>query len=103
MAGMDLPSRAIREQIASAIHVIIQQARMSDGTRKIITISEILGIDVDTVLMRDLFEYKQLGYDDSGRIKGEYVATGNVPEFIEDMQARGLEVDMEIFKEGTAA
>jgi pilus assembly protein CpaF len=103
MAGMDLPSRAIREQIASAIHVIIQQARLSDGTRKIITISEILGIDGDTVLMRDLFEFKQLGYDDSGRIKGEYVATGNVPEFIEDMQARGLDVNMDIFNEGSAA
>lgn len=103
MAGMELPSRAIREQIASAIHVIIQQARLSDGTRKILAISEILGIDVDTVLMRDLFEYRQLGYDDSGRIKGEYVATGNVPEFVEDMQARGVEVDMDIFKEGTTA
>ncbi|MDP6117293.1 MAG: ATPase, T2SS/T4P/T4SS family [Planctomycetota bacterium] len=103
MAGMELPSRAIREQIASAINVIIQQARLSDGTRKIITISEILGIDVDTVLLRDLFEFKQMGYDDTGRIKGEYVATGNVPDFIEDMQARGLEVDMDIFKEGTAA
>lgn len=97
MAGMELPERAIREQIASAVHLIVQQARFSDGTRKITHIAEITGLESGVVLMQNIFVYKQKGLDETGRVHGNFEATGRVPEFYEDLRQRGLEVDMNIF------
>lgn len=98
MAGMDLPVTAIREQIASAVHIVIQQSRFGDGTRKITNISEITGIESGTVQLNEIFIFQQNGFDDDGRIRGEFVATGMVPKFYEELRARGITVDMSIFK-----
>jgi pilus assembly protein CpaF len=98
MAGMDLPSKAIREQVASAVDLIVQQSRFSDGSRKITNITEVTGTEGDMVQMQDIFRYQQQGFDEKGRVKGYFHATGRVPEFYEDLRSRGLAVDMSIFK-----
>ncbi len=98
MAGMDLPVSAIREQIASAVHIVIQQSRFGDGTRKITNISEITGIESGTIQLNEIFKFQQEGFDDKGHVKGQFVATGLVPKFYEELQARGINIDMSIFK-----
>ncbi len=97
MAGMELPIQAIREQIASAINIIVQQNRFPDGSRKITYITEITGMETGIIQMQDIFRYEQDGYDDDGKLQGRFVATGQVPEFYEQMRKRGLNVDMSIF------
>jgi pilus assembly protein CpaF len=97
MAGMDLPARAIREQIASAVHVIVQQSRLADGSRKITHISEITGMEGNTVQLNDIFLYQQEGFDEEGTVVGQYMPTGQVPHFYESLRARGVGVDMSIF------
>lgn len=98
MAGYELPSSAIREQIASAVDIIIQQSRMADGSRKIIKIVEVTGRESDVVQMQDIFEFKQTGVDSHGKIRGEYQATGNIPFFIEKLRKSGnLKLDMGVF------
>jgi pilus assembly protein CpaF len=99
MAGMDLPEKAILEQIASAVHVVIQQSRFSDGTRKITHVTEITGMESGVVQMQDIFLYKQKGLDGEGKVVGSFRATGRVPEFYEDLKQRGLDVDLSLFKE----
>ena len=98
MAGMDLPVSAIREQIASAVHIVIQQSRFGDGTRKITNISEITGMESGTVQLNEIFKFQQDGFDVHGHVKGDFVATGVVPHFYDELQARGIQVDMSIFK-----
>jgi pilus assembly protein CpaF len=98
MAGMELPSKAIREQVASAVDLVVQQTRFSDGSRKIVNITEITGTEGDMVQMQDIFRYQQQGFDANGKVKGYFHATGRVPEFYEDLKSRGLSVDMSIFK-----
>jgi pilus assembly protein CpaF len=99
MSGMDLPVRAIREQIASAIDVIVQQSRFSDGSRKITHITEVTGMEGDVITMQDIFTYRQEGLDEDGRVRGRYVASGFVPQFYEELQRRGIGVNMNIFRE----
>jgi len=98
MAGYDLPSSAIREQIASAINLVVQQSRLADGSRKIVKIVEVTGREGDVIQMQDIFEFRQTGFDDKGRIQGHYSATGNIPYFIDELRQRGvLALDMAIF------
>ena len=97
MAGMDLPERAVREQIASAIHVIIQLVRFSDGTRKITKISELTGLEGNTIVMQDVFVYEQRGVDKDGTIIGEFKATGIRPRFAERFRVSGFELPAGIF------
>jgi len=99
MSGMELPVRAIREQIASAVHLIVQQTRFADGTRRLAAISEISGMELDVITLQDIFQFKQDGFDGEGRVLGRFVATGFVPKFYDDLQRRGLPVDMSIFRE----
>ncbi len=99
MAGMDLPVKAIREQIASAVHIIVQQTRFNDGTRKVSYITEVSGMEVDIVTLQDIFYFKQEGFTEDGKVRGRYVATGFVPRFYDDMQRRGVPVNMGIFRE----
>ncbi len=99
MAGMELPVKAIREQIASAVNIICQQTRFSDGTRKMTYISEVSGMEVDIVTMQDIFYFKQEGFTDDGRVRGRFVASGFVPRFYDDLQRRGIPVNMSIFRE----
>ena len=99
MAGMDLPVKAIREQIASAVHMIIQQTRFNDGSRRIAYITEISGMEVDIITLQDIFYFKQEGFTEDGRVRGRYVATGFVPKFYDELQRRGVPVNMGIFRE----
>lgn len=98
MAGYDLPSSAIREQIASAIDIIVQQTRLGDGSRKIVKIVEVTGRENDVVQMQDIFEFRQTGVTADGTVQGEYAATGNIPFFVEEQRKRGvLKLDMSVF------
>ncbi len=97
MSGMELPVQAIREQVASAVDLVVQQTRFSDGSRRVINITEITGVEGGTIQMQDIFVYRQTGFDAEGKVVGNFEATGRVPEFYEDLQARGLHVDMSIF------
>ena len=97
MSGMDLPSRAIREQIASAVDVIIHESRMSDGTRKVVAVSEIVGLEGQQIVMQDIFAFNQTGIDSKGRVTGTFKPTGNVPAFYQQLVSRGLKVDPAMF------
>ena len=97
MAGMDLPERAIKEQVASAIDVIIHLARLSDGSRKLMNISEITGMEGNTIVMQDIFLYKKKGIGPDGRIQGEFVSTGVRPWFMEKFRDAGIELPAHIF------
>ena len=96
-AGLDLPSRAIREQIASACDIIIQQNRQPDGSRKISSISEVTGIEGDTITLQEIFSFRQSGYDENRKVVGDFVATGLIPEFISELEAEGHSVSRDIF------
>ena len=97
MSGMDLPVTAIREQVASAVDVVVQQTRFSEGSRRIVNISEITGVEGGIIQMQDIFRFDQKGFDAKGKVVGEFVATGRVPEFYEDLRQRGIDVDLSIF------
>jgi pilus assembly protein CpaF len=99
MSGMELPIKAIRDQIASAVHMIVQQTRFGDGTRKVTAITEVAGMEVDVITLQDIFYFKQEGFDKDGKVKGRFVATGFVPKFYEELQRRGIPVNMNIFRE----
>ena len=98
MAGAELPSRAIREQIASAINVIVQQSRLRDGSRKIIAVSEVLGLYEDQIKVQDIFVYKQTGVSENGKVQGYFTATGTIPKYFDHLQAVGEGVPKELFK-----
>ena len=98
MAGFDLPSKAIREQIASALDLIVQQTRLPDGSRKIIQISEVTGREGDVILLQDIFTFNQTGMDKDGKVQGYHSATGNIPFFVEELRQSGrLKLDMSVF------
>jgi pilus assembly protein CpaF len=98
MAGYELPSDAIREQISSALNLIVQQTRMSDGSRKIEKITEVTGREGKQILMQDIFTFEQTGFDGEGRVTGYHTATGNIPVFVEELRKRGkLKLDMAVF------
>jgi pilus assembly protein CpaF len=102
MSGLDLPVRAIREQIASAVHVIIQQSRFPDGSRKVTHITEVTGMEGEMIQLQDIFLFKQEGYGADGKIRGRFVATGNIPELYQSLAERGIEVDLSLFKKDAA-
>lgn len=97
MSGLDLPVSAIREMVASAVHLIVQISRYSDGSRRLTNITEITGVESGIVSMQDIFRYQQEGFDENGKVKGHFEATGAIPHFYEEMRQRGLPVDMSIF------
>jgi pilus assembly protein CpaF len=100
MTGMDLSVSAIREQIASAINLIVQQTRFSCGTRKVTSVCEITGLENGRVQLAEIFRFRQQGFDDQGRVKGTFEATGLIPQFYEELRRRGIDVDTRIFKSG---
>ncbi|MDK2811400.1 MAG: pilus assembly protein CpaF [Petroclostridium sp.] len=97
MAGMDLPVRAIREQIASAIDLIIQQSRLKDGSRKITHITEVAGMEGDVITLQDIFIFKQKGRDEKGKILGEFMPTGIKPRFFEKLESVGVKLPSDLF------
>ena len=97
MAGMNLAQKAVREQIASAINVVIQVSRAQDGTRKIVSIQEINGMEGEIITMSELFKYEQHGVDENGCVVGEYKATGIVPSFHAQFAQRGIDLSIDIY------
>jgi septum site-determining protein MinD len=102
MSGLDLPARAIRDQIASAVHIILQQARLPDGSRRITHISEVLGLSEQGFDVADVFLFKQTGLSPEGKVLGQYVPTGHVPRFVDKLSRRGIALPREIFLHQTA-
>jgi septum site-determining protein MinD len=97
MAGMGLPLKAIRETIASAVNLIIQQSRLTDGSRKVTYVSEVIGMQGETVTIQDIFIYKQEGIDKNRKIIGRFVPTGFIPKFVEEMEAKGMKIPRGLF------
>ena len=97
MAGMDLPVRAIREQVASAVHLIVQQSRLRDGSRKITHLTEVVGMEGDKITLQDIFIFKQSGVNPEGRVMGEMVPTGILPKFLNIIDAEGIDLPRETF------
>lgn len=97
MSGMEIPIKAIREQVASALNIIVQQSRMRDGSRKITNITEVVGMEGDIVTLQDLFYYKSEGLDSNGKLKGSFLATGIRPGFLEKLSGNGIPIKDEWF------
>ena len=98
MAALDLPVSAIREQVASAVHMIIQQTRFPCGSRKITRITEVVGVESGTVQLQDIYTYQQEGQTAEGRVRGTFMATGAIPTFYEELRDIGVEVDLKPFE-----
>ena len=100
MAGVDLPIRAVREQIAAAVDIFVQQTRFSCGTRKVTAITEVVGYDEEEgkVVLQDVFLFNQHGYDENGKTQGSHQATGYVPKFFRKLQEEGKDVNPDVFK-----
>lgn len=103
MAGMDLPARAIREQIAGAVDLIVQISRMSDGSRKITNITEVVGMQGETVTLQEIFRFKEEGFDKNRKIIGQFQASGLIPTFIEQFEQRGVSVPRDLFTTSSSA
>ncbi|MBA54652.1 MAG: pilus assembly protein TadA [Pseudomonadales bacterium] len=97
MAGVDLPSRAIREQIASAVDILVQQTRLADGTRRITHIMEVVGFQGDNIQLEPIFEFVRKGYDANGKITGFFQPTGYIPKFFRNSIEQGIELDVALF------
>ena len=97
MAGMDLPIKVVRQQVASAIDLIVQQTRLKDGSRKIVAISEVAGMEGDTIVLSDIFKFEQVGVDENKKILGEMKPTGIRPVFGPRLEAAGFKLSAEVF------
>ena len=98
MANLNIPERAVRQQIASAIHAIVQIARLSDGTRKVLSVTELTGMDGDTIVLQDIFVFERHGIDEGGRVRGTFKATGVPPRFAERLAAAGCRLRPALFE-----
>jgi pilus assembly protein CpaF len=98
MAGFDLPIKAIRQQFASAVHLVINAARLTGGPRKIMSIAEVQGMEGDAVTMQEIFKFEQLGIDSTGKAYGHFIATGLRPGFLDRLKYSGVELDPSIFE-----
>ncbi|MGH7543972.1 MAG: CpaF family protein, partial [Gemmatimonadota bacterium] len=104
MANLNLPEKAMRQQIASALHVVIQIARMSDGRRRIVSVSEIVGMEGDVITMQEIFQFERQGVGEEGEVLGQYRATGIRPRFTERLRTAGIELPTALFSNvGTIA
>ena len=97
MSGLDIPVQAIREQVCSAINLIVQQTRFSCGSRRVTYITEVTGIENNIVCLQDIFRFEQEGFGADGKVRGRFKPTGYIPDFIQDLIKRGLEFDLSIF------
>jgi len=98
MANLNIPERAVRHQIASAVHAVVQIARLSDGTRKVITISEVTGMADDSIAMQDIFVFERTGVDESGKVRGAFRPTGLRPQFAERLATAGARLNPALFE-----
>lgn len=96
MSGMNLPIKAIRDQAASAIDLIIQQSRLMDGSRKITHITEVQGMEGDVIVLQDIFKFDQRGLDNKGKVKGEFASTGIMPKFVQKLKEKGINIPQDL-------
>jgi pilus assembly protein CpaF len=101
MSGIDIPARSARNQIASAMHVVVQVARLADGRRKVISLSELTGMEGEVVQMQEIFRFRQTGVDSEGVVKGRFEATGIRPRFLDQVMAHGIELSADLFRPDT--
>jgi pilus assembly protein CpaF len=101
MSGIDMPARSARAQIASAIHVVVQVARLSDGRRKVVSVSELTGMEGDVTTMQEIFRFRQTGVDSEGVVKGRFEATGIRPRFLDQVMAHGISLSADLFRPDT--
>src|SRR5271170_2264236 len=101
MANLNIPERAVRHQIASAIHAVVQVARLSDGTRKVISVSEVTGMDDESITMQDIFVFDRRGIDENGKVRGAFRATGVRPQFAERLANAGTKLRPSLFESKT--
>jgi pilus assembly protein CpaF len=99
MAGMELPIKAMRQQISSAVDLIIQANRLQGGPRKVTSVTEVMNMEQDVIIMQDVFRYKQLGIDQNGRAFGQFEATGVRPSFVARLEAAGIKLPSNLFQE----
>jgi pilus assembly protein CpaF len=97
MSGLSLPMRAMRDYIASALDLVIQLARLSDGTRRLVRVTEVVGMEEDVVTTQDIFVFEQEGVDTDGRVRGFHRATGVRPRFSERLERAGIHLSRELF------
>ena len=97
MAGFDIPSKAIREQMSSSLNVIIQMARLSDGTRKVVKVADVTGMEGEVISMQDIFVFEKQGVDQEGKVTGMFRATGVRPKFVDTMATAGIYLGSEMF------
>jgi pilus assembly protein CpaF len=98
MSGIDVPARSARAQIASAMNVIIQVARLADGRRKLVSVSELTGMEGDVVTMQEIFRFRQTGVNNEGLVQGKFEATGIRPRFLEQVMSHGISVSPDLFR-----
>ena len=102
MANLNIPEKAVRQQLASAIQAVIQIARLSDGTRKVVSVSEIAGMETDTITMQEIFKFERQGISETGQVRGVFKATGIRPKFAERLSAAGCRLRPGLFEIATA-
>jgi pilus assembly protein CpaF len=98
MANLNIPERAIRHQIANAVHAVVQVARLSDGTRKVLTVSEVTGMVDDMISLQDVFIFERSGVDESGKVRGVFRSTGVAPHFAERLATAGCRLSPALFE-----
>jgi pilus assembly protein CpaF len=99
MSGFEMPIRAMRQQISSAVDLIIQASRLQGGPRRVTYITEVVGMEQDTVIMQDIYQYVQEGIDENGRARGRFEATGVRPTFMDRMEACGVRLPASAFRQ----
>jgi pilus assembly protein CpaF len=99
MAGLNIPDRAIRHQVSSAIDVVIQLSRLSDGSRKMMGLHEIVGMEGDMITMQEIFAYKMMGLTDDRKVKGRFVTSGIRPKFMSRLEEMGVNLPASLFRE----
>nr|WP_294004024.1 CpaF family protein [Sphingomonas sp.] len=98
MSGIDIPARSARAQISSAIHVVVQVARLSDGRRKLVSLAELSGMEGDVITMQEIFRYRQTGVSEDGVVQGRFEATGIRPRFLDQVMAHGVTLSPDLFR-----
>ena len=99
MADLEIPSRVILQQLSSAIRIVVQLSRLQDGTRKILSIAEVLGVENDAVKLQEVFTFERLGVTDAGKVQGRFRSTGVTPKVLERLRISGIQLPQSIFDE----
>jgi pilus assembly protein CpaF len=99
MSGFELPIKAMRQQISSAVNLIIQASRLQGGIRRVTHITEVVGMEQDTVVMQDIYRYQQTGIDETGRARGHFESTGIRPTFMSKLESAGVRLPASAFKQ----